>query len=103
MTNNSIIQINIHYSIKKDNRLILRLPDVLAKAGEYANRTNRSKELLGEDAYRSIIRRLEKDKDSYIISSSGRGTFRKGQELRGVVIDLDKLEEKLGIEIHVWK
>jgi len=103
MTNNSIIQKRIHYSIKNGNRLILRLPDVLAKAGEYANRTNRSKELLGEDAYRSIIRRLEKDKGSYIISSSGRGTFREGQELRGVVIDLDKLEEKLDIEKQVWK
>lgn len=102
MTNNSIIQKRIHYSIKNSNKLILRLPDVLAKAGEYANRTNRNKELLGEDAYRSIIRRLEKAKDSYVISSSGRGTFRESQELRGVVIDLDKLEEKLGIEKQVW-
>lgn len=102
MTNNSKIQKRIHYSIKNSNKLILRLPDVLAQAGEYANRTNRSKELLGEDAYRSIIRRLEKNKDSYVISSSGKGTFREGQELRGVVIDLDKLEEKLGIEKEVW-
>jgi DNA primase catalytic core len=102
MTNNSVIQKRIQYSIKNGNRLILRLQDVLPKAGEYANRTNRNKELLGKDAYRSIIRRLEKNKDSYVISSSGKGTFREGQELRGVVIDLDKLEEKLGIEKEVW-
>jgi DNA primase catalytic core len=106
MSNNDIIRNRMQYSIKNGDTLILRLPDVLAMAGEYANRTNRSKELLGEDAYRSIIRRLEKDNASYITSSSGRGTFGHGDnrcELRGVVIDLDKLEEKLRIEKEIWK
>jgi len=105
MSNNFIIRNRVQYSIKNGDALILRLPDVLAKAGEYANKTKRNKELLGEDAYRSIIRRLEKDDDSYVISSSSRGTFGHGdnrRELRGVEIDLVKLEEKLGIEKDLW-
>jgi len=105
MVNNYTLKEYVHYSIKRGNILILRLPDVLAAGREFANKTKRNKELLGEDAYRSIIRRLEKREDSYVISSSDKGTFTGNdisRELRGVAIDLDKLEGQLGIEKDVW-
>jgi len=106
MIANSKLYPKIHYTIKNDNILILRLPDILPMAKEFAHKTQRNRELLGIDAYRSIIRRLENDKNSYVISSSAKGSFRKNgdkpSELRGVALDINKLEEQLNIEKDNW-
>ncbi|ADQ13564.1 CHC2 zinc finger domain-containing protein [Halanaerobium hydrogeniformans] len=106
MVNNSKLYSRIHYTIKNKNTLILRLPDILPIAKEFAHKTQRSRELLGIDAYRSIIRRLEEDPNSYVLSSSDKGSFRKSGdsycELRGVALDMDKLEEQLKIEQEIW-
>ncbi len=107
MVSNGELDYRRHYSIKNHTTLILRLKDILPVAKAYANKTQRNKELLGEDAYYSIIRRLSDKEFSYVLSSSEKGTFYSSSggdttELRGVALDIKMLEETLDIEAGIW-
>ncbi len=63
--------------------------------------------MLGEDAYRTMVRETEGHEDSYVLSSSQLGRFnlpgdQTRRQLRGIRLDPERLESTLGIDIGTW-
>ncbi|NLY76054.1 MAG: hypothetical protein GX075_12265 [Firmicutes bacterium] len=106
MVVNGVLEPDVHFATFKENQIVVRIPEILPKAYEYARRSDRKRELLGLDAYRSLIKNAAEKEGSYVLSTSERADFHSPAggraQFRGVLIDPQILEEQTGVETNIW-
>ena len=107
MVGNEKLEYGIHFTMKNNDSIVLRLKNVLPEMNKYARETSYKGDILGEAAYRDMLNAMVGQKDSYVKHMQGRGDFERHDNdrnvLRGILIDVSILEERLGIDAEIWK
>jgi len=114
MIDNRILSYGDQYVTRYiDDAIVIRLPAVLSSARKFIRDTDTNETIFSENHYRELIgekveliEKAKKDKDvkvSYIMRTTGAGTFAGKRQLKGVLVDPDILEDELGIDVDLWK
>jgi hypothetical protein len=107
MVNNGRLSPGVHFTMKGEDSIVLRLRDAHTEARRYARETSKEGGLLGYDHYRGLAKEMASEEGSYVLALDHRGDFEpeKGRrkQLRGVLIDIGELEQQLGIDRGIWR
>lgn len=101
------VRLDVHYAIKDETSIVLPLQQVLPEVTRYARDTGHGEALLGEDAYKRMVKEMAARPGGYVKECSVMADFRlqsggKRSQRRGILVDVDALEGELEIDRDVW-
>jgi hypothetical protein len=107
MVNNGRLSPGVHFTMQGWDRIVLRLREAHAEARKYSREVSKEGGLLGYDHYYGLAKEMASEEGSYVLAWSHPADFEregeKRRQLRGILIDIDELERRLGIDTDTWR